>query len=689
MNHLKNQSPKSRIPDSYFKDTPITQDSLPDSPLDSSLDSSSDYLLSDHLLSDHSSEDSIEEDIDVGVPMNVEAGIDLGVCIEIDEGIGLDVEPSREEFLDLVRQIVMPGLKLKAKARIEMKATTKMVTKIEEGMEILMEVREEMHKLLEFSLAKIFSTVNLATSVVLKGLFGWQDDLMKLMIMVYFPRNEIQKLESELWNLVIKRTDVVDILEDNVKGNVTSSKLVRLQDAIRMASSLMDQKVRTYAATSVKNKRKLDSNPRDNRAQPPPFKRQNVGGQNVARAYMAISNEKRRYVGSLPYCNKCKLHHEGQCDVKCNNCKKRIMTCFGCGGQGHYKSYYPKMKSQNRGNKSGNAEARVRAYAIGGGDANPDSNVVTDVIPSPLDVSYAVKLADGRVAETNTILRGCTLGLYHAMTICDEKVMRIPYGNEVLEIQGDGCSGGNKLRLSIISFPGVAPVARAPYRLAPSEMQELSTQLQELSDKGFIRPRSSVYSKIDLRSGYHQLRVQEEDIPKTAFRTRYGHYEFQVMPFGLTNAPTIFMDLMNRVCKADLIGFVIVFIDDIPIYSKSEEEHEKHLKLILELLKKEEFKGVHVDPTKIELIKDWATPKTLREIRQFLGLASYYRSAPILALPKRSENFVLYCDASHKGLGAILMQKEKVIAYASHQLKVHEKNYMTHDLELGAVLDRV
>ncbi|GKA90738.1 putative reverse transcriptase domain-containing protein [Tanacetum coccineum] len=261
---------------------------------------------------------------------------------------------------------------------------------------------------------------------------------------------------------------------------------------------------------------------------------------------------------------------------------------------------------------------------------------------------------------------------------------------------------------------------------------------------------SSVYSKIDLRSGYHQLRVRDEDIPKTAFRTRYGHYEFQVMPFGLTNAPAVFMDLMNRVCRPYLDKFVIVFIDDILIYSKTKEEHDAHLRLILELLKKEELyakfskcdfwlskvqflghvidsEGIHVDPAKIESIKDWESPKTPTEIRQFLGLAGYYRrfiegfskiakpmtkltqksvkfnwgekeetafqtlkqklcSAPILALPEGSENFVVYCDASHKGLGAVLMQKEKVIAYASRQLKIHEKNYTTHDLELGAVV---
>nr|GFB97185.1 hypothetical protein [Tanacetum cinerariifolium] len=191
---------------------------------------------------------------------------------------------------------------------------------------------------------------------------------------------------------------------------------------------------------------------------------------------------------------------------------------------------------------------------------------------------------------------------YHALIVCDEKVVRIPYGNEVLIIRGDVCDGrkvfpedlpglppARQVEFQIDLVHGAAPVARAPYRLAPAKMQELSTQLQELSDKGFIRPRSRVYSKIDLRSGYHQLRVREEDIPKTAFRTRYGHYEFQVMPFGLTNAPAVFMDLMNRVCKPYLDRFMIVFIDVILIYSKNRKEHEGHLKLILKLLKEEEL----------------------------------------------------------------------------------------------------
>nr|GEY03944.1 putative reverse transcriptase domain-containing protein [Tanacetum cinerariifolium] len=207
---------------------------------------------------------------------------------------------------------------------------------------------------------------------------------------------------------------------------------------------------------------------------------------------------------------------------------------------------------------------------------------------------------------------------------------------------------------------------------------------------------SSMYCKIDIQSGYHQLRIEEEDIPFIAFRTWYGHFEFQVMPFGLTNAPVVFMDLMNRVCNPYLDKFVIVFIDGILVYSKDEEEHEKHLKIILELLKKERF-GVHVDSAKVEAIKSWAAPTTPTEKNKkyewgkeeedtFRTLKQKLYSATSLALPVGMEDFVVYCNAPLKGYGAILMQREKVIAYASRQLKVHEENYTTHDLELGAVV---
>nr|GEY46545.1 putative reverse transcriptase domain-containing protein [Tanacetum cinerariifolium] len=301
-----------------------------------------------------------------------------------------------------------------------------------------------------------------------------------------------------------------------------------------------------------------------------------------------------------------------------------------------------------------------------------------------------------------------------------------------------------QVEFEIEFVPGGTPVARAPYRLAPSEMKELAKQLQDSLPWGalvlFVKkkdgsfrmcidyrklnkltiknryplPRihdlfdqlqgSSVYSKIDLRSGYHQLRVREKDIPITVFRTRYGHYEFQVMPFGLTNAPAVFMDLMNHVCKPFLDKFMIVFIDDILIYSKNKEEHEDHLRIILELLQKEKLyvkfskckfwsdsvkflghvinsQGVHVDPAKTY---EWGE----EEEEAFQLLKDKLCSAPILALPEGSEDFFVYCDASLKGYGVVLMQREKVIAYASQQLRTREENYMTHDLELEYILDQ-
>ncbi|GJX70906.1 putative reverse transcriptase domain-containing protein [Tanacetum coccineum] len=300
-----------------------------------------------------------------------------------------------------------------------------------------------------------------------------------------------------------------------------------------------------------------------------------------------------------------------------------------------------------------------------------------NIPPITIDTFYNIEMADENLVSTNTVIQGATLTLlnqpfeidlmpiklgsfdvvigmdwlskYHARIICDEKVIHIPINGEtliirVMEKKSDekrledikvvreflevlpedlhGLPPVRKVEFQIDLILGTSPIARAPYRLAPSEMQELSNQLQELADRG-----SSVYSKIDLRSGYHQLRVRDEDIPKTAFRTRYEHYEFQVMPFGLTNAPAVFMDLMNRVCKPYLDKFVIVFIDDILIYSRNKEEHANHLRIILELLKKEKLyakfskcdfwirivqflghlidsQGLHVDPAKIEAVKN-------------------------------------------------------------------------------------
>ncbi|GJX28276.1 putative reverse transcriptase domain-containing protein [Tanacetum coccineum] len=355
-----------------------------------------------------------------------------------------------------------------------------------------------------------------------------------------------------------------------------------------------------------------------------------------------------------------------------------------------------------------------------------------------------------RLGSFDVIIGMDWLAYHRALIDCYEKIVRIPLPNgEILEVQGEkpekdlgslACIKADKKKLDDIR---ASSVVRSPYRVAPSEMLELSNQLKELQEKGFIRQSHSpwgepvlfvkkkdglmrmcidyrelnkltiknrypllriddlfdqlqgvcCFSKIDLRSRYHQLRVQEEDIPKTAFRTCYGHFEFIVMPFGLTNAPTIFMDLMNRICKPYLDKFVIVSIDDILIYSKSEEEHEVHLKMILDLLKKEKLyakfskcefwlqevqflghvvnrDGIHVDLSKIEYVKNWKTPESSTEIHSFLGLSDEafqilkekLCNAPVLALPDGPDDFVVYCDASKQGFGCVLMQRGKVIA---------------------------
>ncbi|GJS88032.1 putative reverse transcriptase domain-containing protein [Tanacetum coccineum] len=500
-------------------------------------------------------------------------------------------------------------------------------------------------------------------------------------------------LEETDKNIVI---EYVGGMPDLIYSSVVASKPKTMQEAIEMATELMDRRNNTFAERQAENKRKFEDTPRNNQNQQP-NKRQNTG-----RAYVR-DRDKKSLKGINLY---------GPSVIQ---------------PLGHFRKDCPQWKNKNQGNGNGVA----RAYAVGVAGQNPDNNVVTGP----------------EVSAT-----GCT-SFWHILPsrrlrqVEDEaQLQSVPIvKNFSRKYFPWTCQVFHPTRHS-----GIHIVLVPDYR----ELNKLTVKkrypLPRIDDLFDQLQGSSVYSKIDLRSGYHQLRVREEDISKTAFRTRYGHYEFQVMPFGLTNAPAVFMDLMNRVCKPYLDKFVIVFIDDILIYSKNKQEHEEHLKIILELLKKEELyakfskcefwipkvqflghvidnKGIHVDPAKIESVKDWASPKTPMEIRQFLGLAGYYRrfiegfskiakpmtkltqkkvkfewgdkqeaafqllkqklcSAPILALPKGSEDFIVYCDASIKGLGAVLMQREKVISYASRQLKIHEKNYTTHDLELGAVV---
>ncbi|GJR88538.1 putative reverse transcriptase domain-containing protein [Tanacetum coccineum] len=490
-------------------------------------------------------------------------------------------------------------------------------------------------------------------------------------------------MEQELYNMKMVEPEQVKVeqyirgLSKNIHGDVTSSRPAGIDEAVR-----------------------------------------DRGGRgNNRRDYNHWKKQRRADAGAMIN----DAPNDNEVCPKCKN-KKHARDCWKCG----------KVTENRQGGNNREAVYKLEAvdghqdlkvitgtfllnnrYATALFDSGADKSFVStnfstliDIEPVELDTCYEVELANGKVGSFDVIIRMDWLSRYDAAILCGEKKVRIPLEGKTLVIEGDR----NNSRLKIVScikaqkyiekgcelflaqvtkqeskekrledvpviqdFPEVFP-KELPGLPPPSAIRNegviqatarvvgerfYSTELVIVGSSGLVREEegwilqgSSVYSKIDLRSGYHQLRIREEDIPITAFRTRYGHYEFQVMPFGLTNAPAVFMDLMNRVCKPYLDKFVIVFIDDILIYSKNKEEHGEHLKTILNLLRSEKL----------------------------------YANAPILSLPEGSEDFVVYCDASLKGFGAVLMQREKVIAYASRQLRKNEENYTTHDLELGAVV---
>ncbi|GJS54008.1 putative reverse transcriptase domain-containing protein [Tanacetum coccineum] len=542
--------------------------------------------------------------------------------------------------------------------------------------------------------------------------------------------HEMQKLKTELWNHAMVGA-----------GHATYTdrfyELARLVPHL-IFGALTNEAVRNGSIKKVEKRGNVGESSKDKNCRDD-NKRTRTGN-----AFANIVNHVgRENTGIWPQCTTCNSYHApgGPCRI-CFNCNRpghlardyrgvsRIMNpvnarnptvkaCYECGSTDHGHG--------NQGN-----QARGRAFMLGPEEDRQDPNIMTCLEPSDLGFEYEIEIASKQLVEIDKVIKGCKLDIeghvldidlipfghgsfdviigmdwlsnYKAEIICHKKLVRIPLPDgKVFPDDLSGLPPIREVEFRIELTPRAMPVAKSPYRLAPSELEELSGKLKDSKTKLTVKNRyplpriddlfyqlqgSQFFSKIDLRFGYHQLRVHEDGIPNIAFRTRYEHFKFTIMPFGLTNASAIFMDLMNRVCRPYLDKFVIVFIDDMLIYSKTQEEHVEHLRHVIN------GNGIHVDPSKIEAVKNWKSPRTLTKVRSFLGLARYYR--------RFIENFSKIAKYP-----TILTQKCKVFNWGeeqelsfqtfkdklcnAHVLALPDgqedfMNYTTHDLELGAVV---